>query len=410
MKKLDLSNIIQNTRKLGAVKATLEHMQEAYTEGISNLILGLVAGTSNPVALYGCVDTDPGADFNISSGAIYHNGEIFLIDSFFGTPNPGDVPVLSVVTTYRAGDPVKYSDGNNFNTHAIRKYRWTFGPSGSGLADFSFVVSLKNKVLNDLLAAAPLDSPALTGVPTAPTAAGGTNTTQIATTAFVKAALDALIASAPGALDTLDELAAALGDDANFAATITTALAGKVPTSRLIAAGAGLIGGGDLSSDRTLNVFVDDSTVEINGDAVRVKPLGITSGELAASSVTDAKLAEMRVKSVGVQLLMQPLEIIDWNMNQSSGGSATKSIPHGLPDHSKIRGILTPIIRNDDGSVHTHMTSLENGSPGEGGIRFQGHDATNIRLYAEAAGSYDNTSYDSMGGYIRGWVTVVYEA
>ena len=78
---------------------------------------------------------------------------------------------------------------------------------------------------------APLASPALTGNPTAPTQSAGNNSTRIATTAFVKAAIDALIASAPGALDTLDELAAALGDDANFAATVTTALAGKASTS-----------------------------------------------------------------------------------------------------------------------------------------------------------------------------------
>ncbi len=79
----------------------------------------------------------------------------------------------------------------------------------------------------DVIGAAPLASPTLTGNPTAPTPAPGDNDTSIATSAFVKAALDALIASAPGTLDTLDELAAALGDDANFAATMTTALAGK---------------------------------------------------------------------------------------------------------------------------------------------------------------------------------------
>jgi hypothetical protein len=72
---------------------------------------------------------------------------------------------------------------------------------------------------------------ALTSTPTAPTATAGTNTTQIATTAFVSTAVANLINSAPGALDTLDELAAALGDDANYAATITAALAGKAATS-----------------------------------------------------------------------------------------------------------------------------------------------------------------------------------
>ncbi|HGW3103622.1 TPA: phage tail protein, partial [Citrobacter freundii] len=58
---------------------------------------------------------------------------------------------------------------------------------------------------------APLASPALTGSPTAPTAAPTVNNTQIATTAFVKAAIAALVASSPAALDTLNELAAALG-------------------------------------------------------------------------------------------------------------------------------------------------------------------------------------------------------
>lgn len=76
---------------------------------------------------------------------------------------------------------------------------------------------------------APLASPSFTGTPTAPTAVAGTNTTQLATTAFVAAAVAALLNSAPGALDTLDELAAALGDDANFATTVTNLLALKAP-------------------------------------------------------------------------------------------------------------------------------------------------------------------------------------
>lgn len=76
---------------------------------------------------------------------------------------------------------------------------------------------------------ADLASPALTGTPTSPTATLGTNTTQIATTAFVAAAAAALVNSAPGTLDTLNELAIALGNDANFSTTITTALSLKAP-------------------------------------------------------------------------------------------------------------------------------------------------------------------------------------
>jgi phage-related tail fiber protein len=72
-----------------------------------------------------------------------------------------------------------------------------------------------------------LNNVLLSGVPIAPTAAPGTNTTQISTTAFVQAAIAALVASSPAALDTLNELAAALGNDPNFATTMTNALAGK---------------------------------------------------------------------------------------------------------------------------------------------------------------------------------------
>lgn len=74
-------------------------------------------------------------------------------------------------------------------------------------------------------------SPEFTGTPKAPTATAGTNTTQIATTEFVTAAvaaaISALVDSSPAALDTLKELATALGNDANFSTTVTNALANK---------------------------------------------------------------------------------------------------------------------------------------------------------------------------------------
>ncbi|MGU7017250.1 phage tail protein [Salmonella enterica subsp. enterica serovar Nottingham] len=80
-----------------------------------------------------------------------------------------------------------------------------------------------------LLAYAKLASPNFTGKPTAPTADHSSNDTQIATTAFVRAAIAALVDSSPGALDTLNELAAAIGNDPNFATTMINALAGKQP-------------------------------------------------------------------------------------------------------------------------------------------------------------------------------------
>jgi hypothetical protein len=98
-------------------------------------------------------------------------------------------------------------------------------------------------IANALGLKAPLASPALTGTPTAPTPAGGTNTTQLATTAFVQAAITALVNSSPAALDTLNELATALGNDPNFATTITNALALKAAVADVLMKAGGTMSG-----------------------------------------------------------------------------------------------------------------------------------------------------------------------
>ena len=95
-------------------------------------------------------------------------------------------------------------------------------------------------------------SPALTGTPTAPTATAGNNTTQIATTAFVTTAVDNIVDSAPGALDTLNELAAALGDDANFSTTVTNSIATKLPLAGGTLTGA--LTGTDVTVNGTLDI------------------------------------------------------------------------------------------------------------------------------------------------------------
>ncbi|EFR9774467.1 phage tail protein [Salmonella enterica subsp. enterica serovar Poona] len=73
------------------------------------------------------------------------------------------------------------------------------------------------------------DSPTLTGIPKVPTPAAGNSTKQIANTEFVASSIAAIVDSAPAALDTLNELAAALGNDPNFATTMINVLAGKQP-------------------------------------------------------------------------------------------------------------------------------------------------------------------------------------
>ena len=86
--------------------------------------------------------------------------------------------------------------------------------------------------IDTLLAAkAPLANPTFTGVATAPTLTPGTNSTRIATTAYVDAAIAALIGAAPGTLDTLAEIAAAIEADESTAAALATAVAGKLTAS-----------------------------------------------------------------------------------------------------------------------------------------------------------------------------------
>lgn len=75
---------------------------------------------------------------------------------------------------------------------------------------------------------APLASPTFTGTPAAPTASAGTNSTQIATTAYVSTAISNLVNGAGSALDTLKELADALGNDASFSTTVTASIGGKL--------------------------------------------------------------------------------------------------------------------------------------------------------------------------------------
>lgn len=87
---------------------------------------------------------------------------------------------------------------------------------------------------------ADLNSPVFTGIPAAPTAAENDSSRQIANTEFVMRAIASLIDSSPEALNTLNELAQALGNDPNFATTVTNALAGKQPLNALLTALSGL--------------------------------------------------------------------------------------------------------------------------------------------------------------------------
>ena len=130
-------------------------------------------------------------------------------------------------------------------------------------------------------AKAPLASPALTGTPTAPTATAGTNTTQVATTAFVGQAVADLVGTAAEALNTLGELSDALADDPNFATTIATSIGTKAPINSPTFTGTVTLPSGTVTSGMILDGTI--ATADIADSA-------ITSAKIADGTIVDADI------------------------------------------------------------------------------------------------------------------------
>ena len=143
------------------------------------------------------------------------------------------------------------------------------------------------KIADDAVTGALIaDDVALAGNPTTTTQSAGNNTTRIATTAFVTTAINNLVDSAPSALDTLNELAAAMGDDANFSTTVTNSIATKLPLAGGTMTGDLILGdnvklevgsasGGDLQIYHDTNhSYIEEAgtgALKIKGDDVRIE-------------------------------------------------------------------------------------------------------------------------------------------
>lgn len=160
-----------------------------------------------------------------------------LIDSAVST-----LDTLGKIAAAINNDPDYYQNVATAMANKVGKGDITItGSSGTGTEIGSIVFNNSTYSFKvDFSPYATLNSPALTGVPTAPTADQGTDTTQIATTAFVNSAVNNVIDGAPSALNTLDKIAAAINDDASFSSTVNTALAGKQPLSTALTSISGL--------------------------------------------------------------------------------------------------------------------------------------------------------------------------
>ncbi|EJR0783086.1 tail fiber protein [Escherichia coli] len=201
---------------------------------------------------------------------------------------------------------------------------------------------------NALALKAPLASPALTGIPTAPTAAQGTNNTQIATTAYVRAAISALVGSSPEALDTLNELAAALGNDPNFATTMTNALAGKQPLDATLTALAGLATGAN-----KLPYFTGK-------DTVAQTDLTSVGRDILAKTSTLAVIQYLGLRELGTSGEKIPLlsTANTWSARQTFNGGITGALTGNADTATKLKTAININGVRFDGSTNISIPTI----------------------------------------------------
>ncbi|EIZ3765235.1 prophage tail fiber N-terminal domain-containing protein [Escherichia coli] len=143
-------------------------------------------------------------------------------------------------------------------------------------------------VMDETKTKAPLDSPAFTGTPTTPTPPDDAVGLETANAAFVRKLLAALVDSSPEALDTLNELAAALGNDPNFSTTVINALAGKQPLNDVLTAISEL-------SELTQRA---DNLLYFNQDGnASLSPLSEKARALLALDTPEAMRTELELKA-----------------------------------------------------------------------------------------------------------------
>ncbi|WP_438427798.1 tail fiber protein [Escherichia coli] len=201
---------------------------------------------------------------------------------------------------------------------------------------------------NALALKAPLASPALTGIPTAPTAAQGTNNTQIATTAYVRAAISALVGSSPEALDTLNELAAALGNDPNFATTMTNALAGKQPLDATLTALAALATGAN-----KLPYFTGK-------DTVAQTDLTSVGRDILAKTSTLAVIQYLGLRELGTSGEKIPLlsTANTWSARQTFNGGITGALIGNADTATKLKTAININGVRFDGSTNISIPTI----------------------------------------------------
>ncbi|CDF94171.1 MULTISPECIES: phage tail protein [unclassified Pseudomonas] len=205
---------------------------------------------------------------------------------------------------------------------------------------------------------APISSPAFTNIPTAPTAPVGTNTNQLATTAFTQAALAALVDSSPGALDTLNELAAALGDDPNFATTVTNALATKAPLNNPVFTGdarAPTPPAGDIDNSIATTAFVQQA---LSGSSV-ISVAG--SGNIVVTAAQlGAGLIVLTGALTGNKVLIVPTALGRYQIWNATTGNFTLTVKTAAGTGVVVTQGQSSLLFSDGANIYLQQSDFIN--------------------------------------------------
>lgn len=297
--------------------------------------------------------------------------------------HPTDTTRAPVDSPNFTGTPTAPTPTAGDNSTKVATTEFVMGNAGvpataQPLADGTAAVGVSNKYAREDhvhptdSSRAPVNSPGFTGSPTAPTPTAGDNSTKLATTSFVATAVSNLVGSAPGTLDTLNELAAALGNDANFSTTISAALGNRL---RVDTNAQGLTGTQQTNAQTNLGL----------GNAA-TRNVGTTAGTVCAgddSRFTNGAFSTLTVAGSAV-----------WhagNFNPASYAPAANPTFAGV---IVTGAVSSPMSADSTGSIQVR----NNGGSGDGNlamISFLAQGAYGIKLGIRADG------YFGLGGWSR---------
>ena len=224
----------------------------------------------------------------------------------------------------------------------------------------------------------------------------GDNSTKAASTAYVETAITSLIDGAPGTLNTLNELAAALNDDASAGTQITTNTNDITALKAIdLTAGAGLTGGGNLTANRTFTIGAGNY-ITVNADDIDVDA---TTTNTASKVVARDGSGNFAAGTITATSFSGPLTTTQWDIgddiipkisNEGNIGSSTKYVNDVYTNDGFIK------------TVHGNSISIVGITPGDpntGGLSLKN---TNLDIFSNAAtvggtqiGFYDSSEINN---------------